>query len=133
MQCQTLSRKPQSIQQSSPHPEIHLKPEVGISHIWILPHFIILLFTFQLLSMKVFTPYFSFPKISKNFFISVLYERENIFKGLLKKVNKHVLIQNKKSENVNFLQKLSTKLHIFLSTKISTGAKQQLEERLCFQ
>jgi len=103
MQCQTLSRKPQSIQQSSLHPEIHLKPGVGISHIWVLPYFIILLFTFQLLSMKLFTLYLYFPKISENIFLSVLYEGENIFKVLLKKIYKYVFIQNKKVKILTFI------------------------------
>lgn len=81
MQRQTPSRKPQSIQQSSPCPEIYLKPEVGTSHIWKLPHFIILLFTLQLLSMKAFTPYFSFHKIS------VLYEGTFEYLSKLREVN----------------------------------------------
>lgn len=39
--------------------------------------------------MKVFTPYFSFPKISENILLTVLYEVE-IVKGLLKKISKRV-------------------------------------------
>lgn len=50
--------------------------------------------------MKVFIAYLSFPKIPENILLSVLYEEEIIFKGLLKKINKCVF--KIKSENVNF-------------------------------
>ena len=53
--------------------------------------------------MKLFTLYLYFPKISENIFLSVLYEGENIFKVLLKKIYKYVFIQNKKVKILTFI------------------------------